>query len=345
MAPEITTVADDEVVVHDGTAARRYTGLAPGAEHELDGLAVCTLDRPPGEFLCTVATANDVHFGEERCGIIGGVDAGPVLSAEPGEPPYPEVMNGAAVAEIAELDPAAVVVKGDLTDAGTPEQYARFVEVWSGAFGDRLHHVRGNHDAMVPGLVQGLDGIPALVEVPGARLALLDTVTPGSDQGRLQPDQRTWLDDVAADADRDGLPLLVFGHHHCWDPGAAHRPTDYFGINPDDSEDLIDLVASHPSIRGYFAGHTHRNRVRRFPATGEVPFVEVACLKDYPGSWAEYRIFEGGILQVHRRLSTPEALDWSERCRHLYRNLLPEGYAPFALGDLADRCFALPVSR
>ena len=35
------------------------------------------------------------------------------------------------------------------------------------------------------------------------------------------------------------------------------------------------------------------------------PFVEVACVKDYPGSWAEYRVFEGGVLQVHRRISTP----------------------------------------
>jgi 3',5'-cyclic-AMP phosphodiesterase len=345
MAPEVTTVADDEVVVHDGQQVRRYTGLAPGTEHVLDGVIARTLPRPGGELLCAVATANDVHFGEEACGIIGGFDAGPILSSAPGEPPYPEVMNAAAVAEIAALDPAVVVVKGDLTDSGAPEQYARFVEVWSGAFADRLHHVRGNHDAMVPGLVQGLDGIPGLIEVPGARLALLDTVTPGSDQGRLPPEQQAWLDDVAADADRDGIPLLVFGHHHCWDPGATTRPSDYFGIAPDDSEALIAIVARRPSIRGYFAGHTHRNRVRRFPSTGAVPFVEVACLKDYPGSWAEYRVFEGGILQVHRRVSTPEALAWSERCRDLYCNLLPEGYGPFALGALDDRCFPLPATR
>jgi Icc protein len=345
MAPEVTTVADDEVVVHDGFDVRRHVGLAPGTEHDLDGIAVRTLDRPGGELLCTIATANDVHFGEERCGVIEGLDAGPVLEARPGDPPYPEVMNAAAVTEIAELDPEVVLVKGDLTDRGTAEEYARFVEVWSGAFGERLHHVRGNHDAMVPGLAQGLDGIPALIEVPGARLAVVDTVQPGSDQGQLDGEQRAWLDDVAADADRDGVPLLVFGHHHCWDPTAVTRPDDYFGIRPDDSEALIDLVVRHRSIRGYFAGHTHRNRVRRFPATGDVPFVEVACLKDFPGSWAEYRVFEGGILQVHRRLSTPEALDWSERCRELYARVLEGQYAGFALGELADRCFPLPTAR
>ena len=57
--------------------------------------------------------------------------------------------------------------------------------------------------------------------------------------------------------------------------------------------------------------------------TGDVPFVEVACVKDYPGSWAEYRVFEGGVLQVHRRLSSPAALAWSERVPGPLRRRLP----------------------
>jgi hypothetical protein len=65
--------------------------------------------------------------------------------------------------------------------------------------------------------------------------------------------------------------------------------------------------------------------------------VEVACVKDYPGSWAEYRVFEGGVLQVHRRISTPEALDWTERTRVMFGGLYPD----YAFGSLADRCFAI----
>ena len=56
-------------------------------------------------------------------------------------------------------------------------------------------------------------------------------------------------------------------------------------------------------------------------ATDGVPCVEVGCVKDFPGTWAEYRVYEGGIMQVHHRISTPEALAWSERCRHLYQRL------------------------
>jgi Icc protein len=337
---EVSTVADDEVVLHDGTDVHVYAGLAPGTEHELDGLTVRTLDRPAGELLCRFATVNDVHFGETECGVIEGSDIGPVLSVGADEEPYPEVMNAAAVEEITAIDPAAVLAKGDLTTKGTALEYARFLEVYGGAFGERLHHVRGNHDAMA-GLSQGIERIPALVDLPGARLAILDTVVPGTDNGRLDDEQLQWLDDAAADAERDGLPLLAFGHHHCWDPSASVRPTDYFGINPDDSERLIEVVRHRPAIRGWFAGHTHRNRVRRFPPTGDVPFVEVACVKDFPGSWAEYRVFEGGVLQVHRRLSAPAALAWSERCRALYGG----AYPAYALGSIDDRCFPLPPQR
>jgi hypothetical protein len=81
--------------------------------------------------------------------------------------------------------------------------------------------------------------------------------------------------------------------------------------------------------------------VRRFAATGERPWAEVACVKDYPGTWAEYRVFEGGVLQVHRRISTPEALAWSELTRDMYAGT----YADYALGSLADRCFVLPAPR
>ena len=122
-------------------------------------------------------------------------------------------------------------------------------------------------------------------------------------------------------------------------PGSVERSPEYFGINPDDSERLVEVVARRPRIRGYFAGHTHRNRVRRFEASGDVPFVEVAGVKDFPGVWAEYRVFEGGILQVVRRASSPEALAWSERTRDMFGGL----YGDYALGALADRCFAIPA--
>jgi 3',5'-cyclic-AMP phosphodiesterase len=331
---DLTSVADDEAVLHNGDEVIHYVGLDPDTDYEHEGIEFRTLARPAGARLCTIATANDVHFGEVECGVIEGTDIGPILTVEPGEEPYPDTMNRAAVAEIAAIDPDAVVVKGDLTAEGTDAEYQQFLDCWGGAFGDRLHHVRGNHDGYY-GATFASDA-PFSVDLPGVTLAVLDTVIPASASGQVSESQLEWLDELGAAAEH---PVLVFGHHHVWDPGSSTRSSTYFGINPDDSERIIDVFARRPRLIGYFAGHTHRNRVRRFPATGDTPFVEVACVKDFPGSWAEYRVFEGGVLQIHRRISAPAALRWSERCRHLYAGT----YETYAFGALSERCFAIDL--
>ncbi|HET9443922.1 MAG TPA: metallophosphoesterase [Acidimicrobiales bacterium] len=329
LAPEVTTVSDESAVVFRGRRWKVYEGLRPATDYEYDGVAFRTLRRPPGERLATVATVNDLHLGETACGAIDAMpDVGPVLSSLPGEPPYPETMNAAAVEEILAAGADAVVAKGDLTDDGREEEYEAFLRCYR-PVGDRLHLVPGNHDVH-----RGTGPVPhgpSKVEVAGAVLALLDTSVPGAAGGALDADQLGWLDDLAASA---AVPVLVFGHHHAWAPGSA-RPATYFGIRPDDSEHLVALAARRPAVAGYFAGHTHRHRVRRFPATGTMPWAEVGAVKDFPGVWAEYRVHEGGVLQVVHRIRRPDALDWTERTRAMFSGL----YGHYSFGTLADRCF------
>lgn len=331
---ELTTVADDEAVVHDGHEVRRYEDLRPDSHHVIEGFAFHTLPRW-GERLATVATVNDVHFGETVCGLMEGLPEGPVFRSAPGSDPYPEMMNRGAISEISAIEPDAVVVKGDLTCDGLDEEYAAFLAAYAPAFGDRLLHVRGNHDAYRHQAFAPSG--PQRVDVDGLTVALLDTVHPGHSGGAVSTDQLEWLADLANEADR---PVLVMGHHHVWSPDSSTRPDTYFGIRPDDSERLVQVVAGQPRIIGYAAGHTHRNRVRRIAATGRRPWIEVACVKDYPGTWAEYRVFDGGVLQVHRRISTPEAMAWSEQTRDMFAGL----YAGYAFGSLEDRCLALPAA-
>jgi predicted phosphodiesterase len=331
MSIELTSLSDDEAVFYAGATKITHDDLSPDTEYEMEGESFRTLPRP-GEKLATVATVNDVHFGETECGVIEGLEVGPILSAAEGEPPYPEMMNRAAITEITALAPDAVVAKGDLTTHGTREEYDQFLNAYGDAFGDKLHHVRGNHDGYF-GETFASDA-PVEVTLPGVTLAVLDTVIPKHTPGQVTGEQLDWLDELGARVDR---PVLVFGHHHVWNPASNQRPENYFGINPDDSEKLIEVFARRPRLVGYFAGHTHRNRVRRFAATGSRPFVEVACVKDFPGTWAEYRVFDGGILQVHRRISSPEALDWTERTRQMFGGMYP-GYA---FGALEERNFLI----
>lgn len=338
-----TRVGDREVSTTGPHHVARVDGLSPDTEYQLEvegasaderwlPALVRTLEQPSGRLFATIATANDVHFGETECGRTGdpATDAiGPILCAESGDPPYPEVMNRAVVVEMARLDPDAVVVKGDLTDTGRPEEYEAFLGVY-GELGPRMRHVRGNHDAMRdPALA--IQNAPYTIDLPGVTLAVLDTTLPGAVGGVLPSAQVGWLDDVAETVTG---PLLVFGHHPVWNIEAA-RVDPHYAIARDDSLAFVELIARRENIAGYFAGHTHSNRVVRLGGARAVPLVEVACTKDYPGAWAEYRVYEGGYTQVMRRVTEPAAFAWAERARTMIQGV----YRDLVLGSVHSRCF------
>lgn len=332
---DITTVADDLIVAHDGLDVYQLDGLQPATIYEVRGQAVRTLDRPAGQLLCRFGTVNDVHFGEIECGRIDDHAEGPIQRVGPDETPYPETMNRGAAAEMLAADLAAVFVKGDLSVDGRPDEWAAFEACYRDTFDERLHVVRGNHDSYQGQTEYAGD---RWVVLPGVAVALMDTAIPQKTTGWLSAEQLDWLDTHAAASDR---PVVVMGHHQQWTPSAdGHRSDDYFGLHPDPSDALAEVITRRRSIVAYTAGHTHRHRVRRL-ASG-VPTVEVGCVKDFPGTWAEYRVYEGGLMQVVHRISTADALAWSERCRHLYSDFGVD-YETYALGTLADRCFTIDL--
>lgn len=330
---ELTTVTPHSATFHHGTSVTVVDGLEPDAAYEHDGIAFRTLPQPAGPLRSRLATVNDVHFGETEAGHLDGSDLGPIRSVPPGATPYPEVMNHAAVAEIAATEPLhAVIVKGDLTSDGTDEEFAAFEACYRPPFGDRLHVIRGNHDAY-----RGQDRYAGdhWVELDGVALALLDTVVPYHSHGSLSADQLEWLDTCAA---RSTVPVIVMGHHPQWFEGTLADPG--FLLEPAASRALDALFERRPAVIAYTAGHTHRHAVQC--AGGGVPSIEVGCVKDFPGTWAEYRVYDDAVLQIVHRISSPEALAWSEQCRDLYRDFGVD-YTEYALGRLDDRCFVIPL--
>lgn len=324
------------VVLYRGGERLVEEGLTPDTEYELHGAHFRTLIRPHGELLTSFATVNDVHFGETEAGKWEGSDVGPVLSAAPGTTPYPALMSQAIASEMDDHGVELVAAKGDLTSSGTFAQYDDFLACYGARFGDRLLHVRGNHDAYH--YQDFADWPTQRRDLPGCTVLMLDTSKPGAAGGRLTDEQVEWVDNAAATADR---PVILLGHHHAWDPDSAERPDSYFGIHPDWSERLVEVVARRPRIVAYAAGHTHRNRVRHFSATGQVPWIELASAKDFPGSWALCEVYEDGILHIHQRAAAPEALAWSEKCRAMFFGM----YADYALGPLEARSFAIATER
>lgn len=346
------------VRIDDLDPATEYTieiaapGGAPAERNRYFPGAVRTLAPPQAEQVGTFATLNDLHFGEAR---IGGVmtedfeygEAAPgydVITNSDYETPYAEFMNADAVSAINGLDVDMTIIKGDIADAGLAEQFDAAARTFAGF--EKPHHAfLGNHDhlarrggAEVDGYaIMGQEPAPRTLDLAGWRLVLLDTTIPGQHDGGFDAGRREWLRQALVESGRLGMPTLLFMHHHPVPPEHAKGYPNSIGLDPADSLELFGLLGAHAQVKGVLIGHTHRNKIRRYSASGRIPFVEVANPKDYPGGFGHYRLFaDGSFRQEVRRTPSERALAHSTRCRSLFDG----GYQHFALGALEERSFA-----
>ncbi|MEO3776320.1 phosphodiesterase [Micromonospora sp. B11E3] len=156
--------------------------------------------------------------------------------------------------------PDHVVITGDLTEHGRPDEYVALRDV-VGRFPLPVHLVAGNHDDR-ESLLDIFGGTPCLaggysahyvVERPDATLVVLDSLTAGADgAGRLGAEQLAWLDEVLARRPR--LPAVVCLHH----PPVPVGMPFLDGIRLRDGDDLAKVVAAHPHVVRVLAGHVHR---------------------------------------------------------------------------------------
>jgi Icc protein len=354
-----------------GTRTVVLDGLAPGTTHrvtiEAEGAAAEPDDYFPESFETlpasagppagSFATLNDLHFGEPRFGgtlteehEYGDAKEGfPAVSEHDGDVPYWRFMNEDAIADINAAGVDATIIKGDIADRGRPEQFEAAREAFARLTAPH-HAFLGNHDYY--GLEAGLDvdgyallgqpRAPRRVDLGGWRLLLLETTLPGHHHGVFPEERMAWLSEALDETRETGLPTLLFMHHHPVPPERKDQYPNSIGLDPEDSLGLFDLVGRHPQVRGALIGHTHRNRVRHYPASGRVPWIEVNCTKDYPGGWAHYRLFEdGSFRQEVRRTSSRRAMEHSARCRGFFKGF----YKHFSLGRLGQRSFSVSPWR
>ncbi|GAA1956609.1 3',5'-cyclic adenosine monophosphate phosphodiesterase CpdA [Nocardioides panacihumi] len=166
-----------------------------------------------------------------------------------------------AIERIARMHPApdAIVVTGDLADAGEPAAYARLkeiVEPAAAALGAQVVWVMGNHDERLA-YSEGLFGEAtdtsqdAVYDVNGLRIVSLDSTVPGYHHGELTRAQLDWLADVLATPSPHGTLL------------AMHHPPVPLPMSP--AEAVIELYAQHElsevlrgsDVRSVLAGHLH----------------------------------------------------------------------------------------
>lgn len=352
-----------------GTRVVRIEGLEPSRRYRLeiqcDGAsapepgrylpeAVTTLPGTDASQVASFATLNDVHFGEKK---IGGVlteeheygDAAPnfpVIRATDTEIPYPIFMNTDAVADINQLGVDRVIIKGDIADRGLASQFEDARNTFK-AFNMPCDAFLGNHDYLAQAKGEDVDGYallgqppaPRVVELAGWRLILLETSEPGLHHGVFGTNRISWLEEQLLESNERGMPTLLFMHHHPVPPEHADGYPNTIGIRPEDSVKLFETVGSCAQAKGVLIGHTHRNRVRRHAASGNIPWAEVANSKDYPGAFGHYRLYEdGSFRQEVRRISSERALAHSTQCSALFNGM----YRHFALGPLEARSFVAP---
>ncbi|SAK49081.1 phosphodiesterase [Caballeronia hypogeia] len=166
--------------------------------------------------------------------------------------------------------PDAVLVTGDLVDAGGIDEYRHLR-----SFLDRLHMpwrlLVGNHDdrdhfravfADRPELA-GDSFVQYAFDAGAVRVIALDTLDPGSGAGRLCAARLAWLE-AELEACRD-RPVLIGMHHPPIRCGIGFM--DDIRLAPEDSRALDALVRRHPNVERIVCGHVHRAISSRFGGT------------------------------------------------------------------------------
>ena len=162
------------------------------------------------------------------------------------------------MAYLAELRrrPDVIVVTGDITDSGKPEQYA--AARMSLQADIPVYAIPGNHDERTAFREVMLAAAPVdepvnqCYRVGGLTVILLDSSVPGQSNGQLTEPTHRWLRDTLAETpDTDAVLLAlhhppVFLHSPIVDPIALAEP-----------ERLAEVVTGDPRIVGVLTGHAH----------------------------------------------------------------------------------------
>jgi outer membrane protein assembly factor BamB len=153
--------------------------------------------------------------------------------------------------------PAFIVATGDITEAGRPEEYARFKEAISGLepAGIHFYAVPGSHD--VRWSPDGKESFTAQFgklyqsfDYGGAHFVLLDTTVYLEHWGHLDKGELDWL---ARDLKRvsPDTPVVFFMHHWIGRDVPSARLVD-------NEFDLVPLLRGH-NVVAIFTGHGHQD--------------------------------------------------------------------------------------
>jgi 3',5'-cyclic AMP phosphodiesterase CpdA len=182
-----------------------------------------------------IAQFSDVHVGGSRY--------------------HPQLLR-TAIDEINAAEPDLVVVAGDLTDDGYPDQYPLAREELSALSCPHVVRVPGNHDARNVGYVRfedtfGTRDSRERLSLAGLDVALVavDSTKPDLDEGEIGREHYGWIEEgFAGQAD---LRVFVCHHHLVPIPGTGRERNQVR-----DAGDVLSLLR-HSEADLVLAGHRH----------------------------------------------------------------------------------------
>jgi 3',5'-cyclic-AMP phosphodiesterase len=214
--------------------------------------------------------------------------------------------------------PDALLVSGDLTDNGAPDEYRRVRELLA-PLELTPHVIPGNHDLRGPlreafGLPgEGEEPVSYAVDLGPLRLICLDSTVPGAEGGSLDGGRIEWLD--AALAEDAETPTVIALHHP---PLHTQIPTfERIGLAPDSCTALAEVVARNPQVKRIVAGHVHRSIVAELSgrAVVTVPSTYLQAALDFtspklemrpdPPGFALHALRDGSLATHLQRITAP----------------------------------------
>ncbi len=195
-----------------------------------------------------LAQITDTHITPERRGPSGQFNPSACLAASI------EHLNALA------QRPDAVIITGDLTEEGQPDEYAVFRDVLS-ALTVPWYVIPGNHDERASFLSAFSDQaylfgcedfVHYSIEHYPLRLIALDTTVPGEPHGLLCEARLGWLDETLLR--EPSRPTLLFQHHPPFETGIGCMDA----VNLRNGAEELELLARHPQVKHIACGHVHR---------------------------------------------------------------------------------------
>jgi 3',5'-cyclic AMP phosphodiesterase CpdA len=182
-----------------------------------------------------IAQLSDVHVGGSR---------------------YREELLRTAIAEVNEAEPDLVVVAGDLTDDGYPDQYPLAKQELAALACPQVVRVPGNHDARNVGYLHYEDTFGARdsrdqLDCGGLEVALVavDSSKPDLDEGEIGREHYGWIEEgFEGTAD---LRVFVCHHHLVPVPGTGRERNQVL-----DAGDVLALLRKC-GVDLVLSGHRH----------------------------------------------------------------------------------------